>query len=127
VNGHRAFHRATPADAVSAVLKEDPPDLTTSATAHVPAARDRIVRRCLEKDPDDPTVVCSASRYLTDLSLVEGLKEPAAQVCACGRPRDRLKRQEFRASVPSQTFGDHHGGKFRIWFTINGPLIVLKT
>ena len=51
--GRRAFQGATPADTVSAMLKEDPPELTTSAAGLVPAALDRIVRRCLEKNPDE--------------------------------------------------------------------------
>ena len=51
--GRRAFQGATPADTIGAVLKEDPPELTTSATAHVPPALERIVRRCLEKNPDE--------------------------------------------------------------------------
>jgi eukaryotic-like serine/threonine-protein kinase len=36
---------------MTAVLKEDPPDLTES-TAGVSPALDRIVRRCLEKNPE---------------------------------------------------------------------------
>ena len=51
--GRRAFQGATPADTLSAILKEDPPQLTTTATAPVPPALDRIVRRCLEKNPDE--------------------------------------------------------------------------
>ncbi|MEI6669872.1 MAG: serine/threonine-protein kinase [Acidobacteriota bacterium] len=50
--GRRAFQGATPADTISAILKEDPPELTT-ATAHIPPSLDRIVRRCLEKNPDE--------------------------------------------------------------------------
>jgi Tol biopolymer transport system component/tRNA A-37 threonylcarbamoyl transferase component Bud32 len=51
--GRRAFQGATPADTASAVLKEDPPELTATSTAHVPPSLDRIVRRCLEKNPDE--------------------------------------------------------------------------
>jgi len=51
--GRRAFQGATPADTASAVLKEDPPELTATATSHVPPSLDRIVRRCLEKNPDE--------------------------------------------------------------------------
>ena len=51
--GRRAFQGATPADAASAVLKEDPPELTATAAAQVPPSLDRIVRRCLEKNPDE--------------------------------------------------------------------------
>ncbi|MCX6543897.1 MAG: protein kinase [Acidobacteria bacterium] len=51
--GRRAFQGATPADTASAVLKEDPPELATTAAAHIPPSLDRIVRRCLEKNPDE--------------------------------------------------------------------------
>jgi Tol biopolymer transport system component/tRNA A-37 threonylcarbamoyl transferase component Bud32 len=51
--GRRAFQGATPADTASAVLKEDPPELTATATSQVPPSLDRIVRRCLEKNPDE--------------------------------------------------------------------------
>jgi TolB-like protein len=49
LSGDRAFHGASPADTMSAVLREQPPDLTTRGLA--PAALARIIVRCLEKDP----------------------------------------------------------------------------
>jgi hypothetical protein len=48
--GRRAFKAATPADTMSAVLNSDPPELTVPGQAPPPAL-DRIVRRCLEKQP----------------------------------------------------------------------------
>ncbi|MEI6669794.1 MAG: protein kinase [Acidobacteriota bacterium] len=51
--GRRAFQGATPADTASAVLKEDPPELVSAASARVSPALERIVRRCLEKNPDE--------------------------------------------------------------------------
>ncbi|HEX7076929.1 MAG TPA: protein kinase, partial [Candidatus Eisenbacteria bacterium] len=50
VSGRRAFRGETPADTMSAILREDPPELTTIAK-DVPPAFDRIVHRCLEKSP----------------------------------------------------------------------------
>ena len=52
LSGKNTFLRSTPADTMSAVLKEDAPELTLSSNA-VSSALDRIVRRCLEKDPAD--------------------------------------------------------------------------
>jgi eukaryotic-like serine/threonine-protein kinase len=49
--GTRAFRRDTPAETMTAVLKEDPPELTDPARQVSPAL-DRIVRRCLEKNPE---------------------------------------------------------------------------
>jgi len=47
--GVRAFRGATPADTMMAILKEPAPALP--ADRHVPAAIERVVDRCLEKDP----------------------------------------------------------------------------
>jgi len=52
LSGQRPFWGDTRAEAVAAVLKEDPPELV-SPSGPVPPALDRIVRRCLEKDPED--------------------------------------------------------------------------
>src|SRR5262245_37415817 len=51
LSGKRAFRRDTPAETMTAVLKEDPPELEDSSHPVSPAL-DRIVRRCLEKDPE---------------------------------------------------------------------------
>jgi serine/threonine protein kinase/Tol biopolymer transport system component len=51
-SGRRAFDRDSSADTLAAILKEDPPDLSSSGVV-VPPALDRIIRRCLEKNPDE--------------------------------------------------------------------------
>ena len=50
-SGKRAFRRDTTAETMTAVLKEDPPELNDAGYPISPAL-DRIVRRCLEKTPD---------------------------------------------------------------------------
>ena len=50
LTGHRAFQRDTSAETMTAILREDPPDLT-AARADIPPAIDRIVRHSLEKNP----------------------------------------------------------------------------
>lgn len=50
VSGKRAFHGETAADTMSAILKEDVPELAETAR-NVPPGLDRIVRHCLEKSP----------------------------------------------------------------------------
>jgi serine/threonine protein kinase/Tol biopolymer transport system component len=52
LSGQRAFHRSTTADTVSAILKEEPPDLLATGR-NIPATLDRIVRHCLEKNPEE--------------------------------------------------------------------------
>ena len=51
LSGKRAFHRDTPAETMTAALKEDPPEISDSAHPVSPSL-DRIVRRCLEKNPE---------------------------------------------------------------------------
>ena len=50
VSGKRAFHGDSPADTMSAILKEEPAELSEAAR-NVPPALERIVRHCLEKNP----------------------------------------------------------------------------
>jgi Tol biopolymer transport system component/DNA-binding winged helix-turn-helix (wHTH) protein len=46
LSGKQAFAGVSPAEGMHAILEQDPPELPTP----MPAALDRIVRRCLEKD-----------------------------------------------------------------------------
>ncbi|HTJ88023.1 MAG TPA: protein kinase, partial [Terriglobales bacterium] len=50
ISGKRAFHGETAADTMSAILKEDPSELSETAR-NVPPGLERIVRHCLEKNP----------------------------------------------------------------------------
>ena len=50
ISGKRAFHGETSADTMSAILKEETPELSETAR-NVPAGLERIVRHCLEKNP----------------------------------------------------------------------------
>src|SRR5262249_46315660 len=52
LSGTRAFRRESAVESMNAVLREEPPDLSASS-ANVPPALERVVRRCLEKQPDD--------------------------------------------------------------------------
>ncbi|MFN2386377.1 MAG: protein kinase [Thermoanaerobaculia bacterium] len=52
VTGEKAFRGESPADRLSAVLKETPPGLAESDSRFPPALR-RVIRRCLEKNPQE--------------------------------------------------------------------------
>ncbi len=52
LTGKRAFQGESPVETLNAILKEDPPSLFES-TRNVSPALERIVRRCLEKRPED--------------------------------------------------------------------------
>jgi serine/threonine protein kinase len=52
LSGNRAFQGATPADTISAILNRDPSELTLNNT-DIPPTVSGIVRRALEKSPND--------------------------------------------------------------------------
>ncbi|MFZ3340114.1 MAG: protein kinase [Terriglobales bacterium] len=53
VSGKRAFRRETAAETMTAILKEDPLEFSEMELAHpVSPGLERIVRRCLEKNPE---------------------------------------------------------------------------
>lgn len=52
LSGQRTFQRETGAETMTAILKEDPPDLT-GLRPEISPALERIVRHCLEKSPTE--------------------------------------------------------------------------
>ena len=52
LSGKRAFQGDSAADTMSAILKEDPQELSVT-NKNVPPGLERIVRHCLEKSPDE--------------------------------------------------------------------------
>jgi eukaryotic-like serine/threonine-protein kinase len=52
LSGKRAFHGETAADTIEAILNRDPRPLTEDNPT-VPPAFERVVQRCLEKNPDE--------------------------------------------------------------------------
>src|SRR5207245_226525 len=51
LSGRRAFHGESAADTMSAILKEDPPELSETNKTVSPAL-ERLVNHCLEKNPE---------------------------------------------------------------------------
>jgi Tol biopolymer transport system component len=89
ISGKRAFHGETAADTMSAILKEDPPELAETAR-NVPPGLERIVHHCLEKNP--------AQRFQSarDLAFdLEVLSEVSATPRAASMPS--AVQQEIRA------------------------------
>jgi len=71
VTGERAFLRETAAETMTAILREDSPEI--AATSGVPVSFERIIRRCLEKKPE------SRFRSAQDLAFsLEALSGPAS-------------------------------------------------
>ena len=75
LSGVRAFHRDTAAETMTAVLKEDPPELSDSGRLVSPTL-ERIVRRCVEKNPEQRFQ--SAKDLSFALSALSGTETSAA-------------------------------------------------
>ena len=90
LSGKRAFHGDTPADTMSSILKEEPPELSET-NRNVSPALERIVHHCLEKNPESR--FHSASDIAFDLEHLSGLSGSTARVAAAEaavQPRRRL-------------------------------------
>ena len=86
ISGRRAFGRETPADTMAAVLNADPPPLPAGVDAGLPGL-ERIVRRCLEKSPEERFQSASDLSFALDLP---GVDEPTAVQAAAPAPRRRF-------------------------------------
>ncbi len=83
LTGERAFHRETAAETMTAILKDDVPEFSDPGH-RVPPGLERIVRRCLEKTPEQRFQ--SASDLGFALEAVSGIStsSPVAPITATG-------------------------------------------
>jgi len=84
LSGIRAFRRDTAAETMTAVLKDDPPELTDPGRLVSPTL-ERIVRRCLEKNPEQRFQ--SARDLSFALSALSGTEASSATRAAATVPR----------------------------------------
>ena len=75
LTGQRAFDGKSSADVMSAILKDEPPDLTTG-NREISPALDRIVHHCIEKDPQQ--------RFQSSSDIAFHLSELTGTVTASG-------------------------------------------
>ncbi|HET7451888.1 MAG TPA: protein kinase, partial [Thermoanaerobaculia bacterium] len=87
LSGKRAFRGDTAADTMTAILKEEPPDLAETNRS-IPAALERLVRHCLEKNPEERFQ--SARDLAYDLEAVSGLSTSEARSGAAIADRRRI-------------------------------------
>jgi hypothetical protein len=101
--GRRAFQRASAVETLTAILKEEPPELSGSGRP-TPPGLDRVVRHCLEKRPQDRFQ--SARDLLFDLETISGLgaagssTEPPAAARRARRGRVRAALTIAMLAVP---------------------------
>jgi dipeptidyl aminopeptidase/acylaminoacyl peptidase len=92
LTGTRAFKRNSAIETLTAILKEDPPDLT-EVIPTAPAALERLLRRCLEKDRDqrfqsarDLGFNLDTLAAMSATSTLSGLARPATSAGATPLP-----------------------------------------
>jgi eukaryotic-like serine/threonine-protein kinase len=96
VSGKRAFHGETPADTMSAILKEDVPELSETAR-NVPPGLDRVVRHCLEKSPVQR--FHSANDLAFDLEALTDMSTTAKSAVRAVVARDEVQEQRRRFAM----------------------------
>jgi serine/threonine protein kinase len=97
LSGKRAFKRDSAVETMSAVLKEEPPELSESGRSISPAL-DRIVRHCLEKAPSGRFQ--SAGDIAFDLETLSSPSQSQVAVSARAAASVRWKRAIAIAAVP---------------------------
>ena len=97
IAGQRAFHRDTAAETMTAILREDPPDLTASR-ANLSPAIDRIVRHCLEKSPIERFQTARDVAFALD-SLSGSGSGSGAAIAAAPAARSHRERWTWAAVV----------------------------
>jgi eukaryotic-like serine/threonine-protein kinase len=91
LTGTRAFRRDAPVETMNAVLREEPAKLLTNHP-NVPPAIERVVHRCLEKQPE--------RRFQSASDLAFALEGPSAAGLG-GPPRVEARRAlNFRSALP---------------------------
>ena len=89
ISGASPFRRDTPAETMTAIIREEPPPLPSSAAC--PPSLERIVRHCLEKDP--------AARFQTARDLAFALDALSGSGVAASMPRVRAPRRGALAAL----------------------------
>jgi hypothetical protein len=148
VSGERAFRRETPAETMTAILKEDPPELS-EMTQPVSPGLERIVRRCLEKQPEQRfqsakdlafalealtgTTTGTTSKTAANAAIAGGASKPrwlgyAAAAALIGLALGAVIAWQLHpAPVASPTFtrvSYHHGEVIRGRFAPDGKTVL---
>ena len=98
LSGRPAFQRPSAAETVSAILGQDPERLRTAAGGAVPAVLEQIVRRCLEKEPDERFQ--SARDLAFALEALSGSSSSSLSADAAG-PTARRRRPFLWIAAPA--------------------------
>ncbi len=100
ISGRRAFRRDTTVETLHAIMKEEPAPLQDSAEGRVPPACERIIARCLEKNPE------RRFQSARDLAFaLESLSGLTGITPLPGAPTAGLRRRGLHSSILSGVAG----------------------
>ena len=105
VSGRRAFQRDTAAETLTAILREDPPELTAGSVSGVPPALARVIQHCLAKNPAERFQ--SASDVAFALENLSAASSPKNAAIGYGALSPDGRRLITRVIEP--------GGQRRLW------------
>ena len=105
LSGKRAFQRSTSAETMTAILNDDPPAISQTG-ANIPPALQRVVNRCLEKNPEQRFHSASDLAFALD-ALSDSGASPAVAMQA---PSHRSPGRTLVWSIASDC-GDFAGGR----------------
>ena len=97
LTGRRAFQGGTAAETMTAILREEPPDLERDGRP-LPPALDRIVRHCLEKSPTERFQ--SASDVAFALQALSGISDSGPKPAVVG-----VRARSWRRMLASAIVG----------------------
>jgi len=114
LSGQRAFRRDTSAETMTAILKDDPPELSEMAHPVSPGL-ERIVRRCLEKQPEQRFQSAKDLAFALE-ALTGTTSRTGANAAIVDQPKKRLWVRLVAASALGLVLG-----AALIWFLRPGP------
>jgi eukaryotic-like serine/threonine-protein kinase len=104
LTGRRAFSRPTAPETLTAILNEDPPDVSESGK-QVPAGLTRLLRRCLEKNPEERLQAARDLAFdlrsiLSDSEIEKTSSSPRVEISPQA-PADHIRGVEETAAARS--------------------------
>ena len=116
LSGQRAFHRETAAETISAILREEPPELSVTNQSVSPEL-ERIVRYCIEKNPEQ--------RFHSAHDLALTLDQlNSATSSASGTQRGLPRARRWRKGVMAATAVVALAAAFYAWKRLSPPRLL---
>ena len=115
LTGKRAFQKPTSPETMSAILNEDPPEMSSAAPGLSPSLQ-RIVRRCLEKNPEQ------RFQSASDLAFAFAALTDAPEIINKALEKDRNARKRYIALAACVALLAAAFAAYHFWLRSNPPI-----